>query len=66
MAVTPLFTYVCGIQKKTTNHWVLAEVKGSDIRFMPWDSNLALREDIIVLGGVRNRVAEPGAGRLED
>ena len=51
MAVTPLFTCVCGIQKKTTNHWVLAEVTGSDIRFMPWDSKLALRDDIIVLCG---------------
>jgi hypothetical protein len=51
MAVTPLFTCVCGIQKKTTNHWVLAKVTGSDIRFMPWDSKLALRDDIIVLCG---------------
>ena len=51
MAVTPLFTCVCGIQKWTSNHWVLAEVTGSDIRFMPWDSKLALRDDIIVLCG---------------
>jgi hypothetical protein len=51
MAVTPLFTCVCGVQKKTTNHWVLAQVTGSDVRFRPWDSELALRDDIIVLCG---------------
>lgn len=51
MAVTPLFTCVCGIQKKTTNHWVLAKVTRSDIRFMPWDVKLAQEEDIIVLCG---------------
>jgi hypothetical protein len=51
MAVTPLFTCVCGVQKKSTNHWVLATVTGSDVRFMPWDSELALRDDIIVLCG---------------
>jgi len=51
MAVTPLFTCVCGIQKKTSNHWVLAKVTGSDIRFMPWDSKLAQKDDIIVLCG---------------
>jgi hypothetical protein len=51
MAVTPLFTCVCGIQKKTSNHWVLAKVSRSDVRFMPWDANLALRDDIVVLCG---------------
>jgi hypothetical protein len=51
MAVTPLFTCVCGVQKKTTNHWVLAKVTASDIRFMPWDSKLATSDDIIVLCG---------------
>ena len=51
MAVTPLFTCVCGIQKKSTNHWVLARVTNSDIRFMPWDPNLATSDEIIVLCG---------------
>lgn len=51
MAVTPLFTCVCGVQKKTTNHWVLAKVTASDIRFMPWDPKLAVSDDIIVLCG---------------
>jgi len=51
MAVTPLFKCVCGIQKKTSNHWVLAKVTGTDIRFMPWDPKLALKDDIIVLCG---------------
>jgi hypothetical protein len=51
MAMTPLFTCVCGIQKKTSNHWVLAKVSGSDVRFMPWDAKLAQRDDIVVLCG---------------
>jgi hypothetical protein len=51
MAVTPLFTCVCGVQKKTTNHWVLAKVTASDIRFMPWDPKLAVGDDVIVLCG---------------
>ena len=51
MAVTPLFTCVCGIQKKMSNHWVLAEVGDREIRFMPWDDRLALRDDIVVLCG---------------
>jgi len=51
MAVTRLFKCVCGIQKKSSNHWVLAEVSGTDVRFTPWDAKLAQREDIIVLCG---------------
>ncbi|MDQ2832693.1 MAG: hypothetical protein M3Y50_02915 [Acidobacteriota bacterium] len=51
MAATSLFTCVCGIQKKTSNHWVLAAVTPTGIRFMPWDSNLARQDDIIVLCG---------------
>ena len=51
MASTSLFTCVCGIQKKTSNHWVLAEVTSKGIRFMPWDSQIAQRDEIIVLCG---------------
>lgn len=51
MAVTPLFTCICGIQKKTSNHWVLAKVTPTNIRFMPWDAELAVGDDIIVLCG---------------
>ncbi len=51
MAATSLFTCVCGIQKKTSNHWVLAAVMPNGIRFMPWDSSLARQDDIIVLCG---------------
>ncbi len=51
MAATSLFTCVCGIQKKTTNHWVLAKVTPFGVGFMPWDSNLACKDDIIVLCG---------------
>jgi hypothetical protein len=51
MAVTPLFTCICGIQKKTSNHWVLAKVTPTDIRFMPWNAKFAVGDDIIVLCG---------------
>jgi hypothetical protein len=51
MAATSLFTCTCGVQKKTTNHWVLAKVTPSGISFMPWDINLAFEDDIIVLCG---------------
>lgn len=51
MAATPTFTCVCGIQKKTTNHWVLAKVTSRGITFMPWDWELALKQDIVVLCG---------------
>ncbi|MEG9436702.1 hypothetical protein JAO29_11075 [Edaphobacter sp. HDX4] len=51
MAVTPVFTCLCGIQKKSTNHWVLASVTPSGITFMPWDWKLAQQDDIIVLCG---------------
>jgi len=53
MAVTPLFTCICGIQKKTSNHWVLAKVTPTDIRFMPWNTKFAVGDDIIVLCGER-------------
>jgi hypothetical protein len=51
MAATSLFTCTCGIQKKTSNHWVLAKVTPGGITFMPWDINLAFENDIIVLCG---------------
>ena len=53
MAATHLFTCTCGVQKKTTNHWILALVEPGSIRFIPWDSGLALRDDVIVLCGER-------------
>ena len=51
MAATTLFTCLCGLQKKTSNHWVLAKKTQSGITFMPWDWNLALSGDIVVLCG---------------
>jgi hypothetical protein len=51
MAVISTFTCVCGVQKKTSNHWVLAKAAPSGIRFMPWDWEMAKREDITVLCG---------------
>ncbi len=51
MASTSLFTCLCGVQKKTSNHWVLAKVTARGISFMPWDSQLAHCDDIIVLCG---------------
>jgi hypothetical protein len=51
MAATSLFTCACGVQKKTSNHWVLAKLTARGISFMPWDTNLAFDKDIIVLCG---------------
>ena len=51
MAATHLFTCLCGVQKKTSNHWVLAIVTRDSVRFLPWDSSLAMRDDVIVLCG---------------
>jgi hypothetical protein len=51
MAAITLFTCVCGVQKKTSNHWVLAKISQHGITFMPWDWNLALSNDIVVLCG---------------
>src|ERR1700733_13458297 len=51
MAAVTLFTCVCGVQKKTSNHWVLAKMTKNGITFMPWDWNLAVSNDIIVLCG---------------
>jgi hypothetical protein len=51
MAATSVFTCVCGVQKKTSNHWVLAKVSAKGITFLPWDWRLALNDDIVVLCG---------------
>ena len=51
MAATHLFTCLCGVQKKTTNHWILAMVTPGSLRFVPWDTRLAMKEDVIVLCG---------------
>jgi hypothetical protein len=53
MAATPLFTCTCGVQKKTSNHWILAITSAHDVKFMPWDANLALQDNVIVLCGER-------------
>ena len=51
MAATPEFTCICGVQKKVSNHWVLARLTPSGIEFMQWDRDVALRDDVIVLCG---------------
>ncbi len=51
MAATTLFTCLCGRQKQTSNHWVLARITSNGIMFMPWDWDLAMNSDIIVLCG---------------
>ena len=53
MAVIHTFTCLCGAEKKSTNHWILAEVNSDGISFRPWDFNLARRNDVIVLCGER-------------
>jgi len=51
MAVIATYTCVCGVQKKTSNHWVLARVTPHGIGFMPWDSNIARSNEILTLCG---------------
>ena len=53
MAATHLFTCTCGVQNKTSNHWILALVTPGSIKFLPWDATLAMRDDVIVLCGER-------------
>jgi len=53
MAATHLFTCLCGVQKKTTNHWILAMVTPDSLRFVPWDTKLGMEDDVIVLCGER-------------
>jgi hypothetical protein len=51
MAATPSFTCICGAQKKTSNHWILATPAPGSLKFAPWDTNLALQSDTVVLCG---------------
>jgi hypothetical protein len=51
MAVISIFTCVCGTQKKTSNHWVLAKATPFGLGFMPWDENIARNHDVAVLCG---------------
>lgn len=51
MAAITLFTCLCGVQKKTSNHWVLAKITSRGITFMPWDTDLAMSRDIVILCG---------------
>ncbi|MEG9436673.1 hypothetical protein JAO29_10930 [Edaphobacter sp. HDX4] len=53
MAATATFTCTCGIQKKVSNHWILAKCSASRFELMPWDYHLALQDDIVVLCGER-------------
>ncbi len=51
MAATPTFSCLCGVQRKTSNHWILALRTPQSIKFIPWDWNLALSDNVIVLCG---------------
>ena len=51
MATTATFTCVCGVQKKTSNHWILAMRTGDVLRFFPWDWDIAGGDNVIVLCG---------------
>lgn len=51
MASTATFTCLCGIQRKTSNHWILATKTPVGLKFSPWDWNLAMDDNIIVLCG---------------
>lgn len=51
MAAISIYTCVCGVQKKTSNHWVLARTTTRGITFMPWDSDLARSSDVVILCG---------------
>jgi hypothetical protein len=51
MAASTTFTCVCGVQKRTTNHWILAKVTSNSVTFLPWDWDLALSDDVIILCG---------------
>ena len=51
MASTAIFTCLCGTQKKTSNHWILATRTPDTIKFVPWDWNLAFHDNVIVLCG---------------
>lgn len=51
MAATTIFTCVCGEQKKSTNHWILARVSSNSIQFLPWDWDVARGDDVVILCG---------------
>lgn len=51
MASTATFTCLCGVQKTTSNHWILAVRTPHYVKFSPWDWNLALNDNVIVLCG---------------
>lgn len=53
MAATAIFTCVCGVQKASSNHWLLATRTAQSVRFIPWDWSLAFNDDVIVLCGER-------------
>ena len=53
MAATPLFTCLCGVQRKTSNHWILAVQTSDSVQFLPWDPTLALSDSVIILCGER-------------
>lgn len=51
MAATATFTCLCGTQRKTSNHWILALRSPASIKFIPWDWNLAMSDNVIILCG---------------
>ena len=53
MASTATFTCLCGVQKKASNHWILATQHGATIRFSAWDWDLALSDNVVILCGER-------------
>ena len=53
MAATATFTCTCGVEKKSTNHWILALRTPDNIKFVPWDWSLALADNVIILCGER-------------
>lgn len=53
MASTAVFTCLCGVQKKASNHWILATRHDGAIWFSAWNWDLALADDVVVLCGER-------------
>ena len=53
MAATAIFTCICGVQKTTSNHWLLATRTGNTVRFSAWDWRLAFGDEVVVLCGER-------------
>lgn len=51
MAARTVFTCVCGVQKKTSNHWILAKATPDGLTLMPWDWSVATHDKAIVLCG---------------